>query len=83
MSNTMSYRNFPVPASIDIRVEGVKIGAGTVEVSFTPDGGAASSDTIAYTVYTGLKLTGTRASLAKDQVGWTTGWTRATAAQAA
>ncbi|HEY8504151.1 MAG TPA: hypothetical protein VIL46_06180, partial [Gemmataceae bacterium] len=75
VANT-TFINTPVPAQIDLRLEGVDIGAGSVKVELSVNGGELRfSDEAAFTVYTGLKLTGTKADAAKGQVTDATGWT--------
>lgn len=71
-----SFTNIPVPAQIDLLIEGVVIGAGTVKVDLVVNNGNLKApDEFAFTVYTGLKLTGTKADDAKGQLATATGWT--------
>ena len=70
------FVNVAVPAQIDLLLEGVNIGAGSVKVELVVNNSNLKvSDEFAFTVYTGLKLTGTKADDAKGQLATATGWT--------
>jgi hypothetical protein len=71
-----NFANAAVPAQIDLLLEGVDVGAGSVKVELVVNNGNLKvPDEFAFTVYTGLKLTGTKANDAQGQLATATGWT--------
>jgi hypothetical protein len=75
-----NQQNFTAPAQpIELRIEGKDIGVGTIKVEFRAGvAGPAEPDEAAYTVYTGLKITGDTTALAnklREQVERATSWT--------
>ncbi|MCU0702402.1 MAG: hypothetical protein MUF18_00235 [Fimbriiglobus sp.] len=75
-ANDMEFGKIAVPATIDLMVEGMDVGAGTVKVELVvKKGNPGVADEAAFTVYTGLRLTGTKAADAVGQLENATGWT--------
>jgi hypothetical protein len=68
----------PLPALIELRVEGNDIKAGSIKVKLTAGLGGGSftaNDTIKFDVYTGLKVTGLLSGQFRDQIQQATAYT--------
>jgi hypothetical protein len=71
-----NFNDIPVPAQIELRIEGIDIGAGSIKAELQVNNGNLKvSDQAAVTVYTGLRITGAKADPARVQVVNATGWT--------
>ncbi len=66
VSNNANYT--ATRATILLRVEGNAINNGSIQVTFTPTGGAAVSNARSYQVYTGLRINGAGANVLVTQL---------------